>query len=239
MLHACELADLEHDTSWPCFPEIVTIWDSVSEYVLEHLAQNEVGLVSCSSPHETLTVCLVLTSLCHAAPLLPSPEKSNSTPAGHCPAQMCPRAASLAPEVTSRESPAKADESVQHFRGLLSSPAPAWKDQSLLPLWGFVPAVGIVPSDCMSGSNVASAVAFAKRSLGRAEAQEQRKVWRMCFLSRAFPSAPPCPLPGRGVQGTEPQSSPTLWQVIGQLFCLQDTDACSFSPSVVLRVSRY
>lgn len=65
VLKGCELADLEYDTSFSCFPEILMIWDSVSECIREHLAQERVGLASCSSPQEPLRACLVWTTLCH------------------------------------------------------------------------------------------------------------------------------------------------------------------------------
>lgn len=46
VLKGYELADLEHDASFACFPEILTIWDSVSECIRQHLAQDRVSLAS-------------------------------------------------------------------------------------------------------------------------------------------------------------------------------------------------
>ena len=38
-----ELADLELDVSFPCFPDVVTIWSSVSKHVRQQLLQRKVG----------------------------------------------------------------------------------------------------------------------------------------------------------------------------------------------------
>lgn len=39
----CELAGLEPDVSFPCFPETEAIWDAVSKYILEELKRDKVG----------------------------------------------------------------------------------------------------------------------------------------------------------------------------------------------------
>lgn len=43
MLRGCELAGLEPDASFPCFPEVVAIWDAVSAYILGQLKLDKVG----------------------------------------------------------------------------------------------------------------------------------------------------------------------------------------------------
>lgn len=99
VLKGCELADLEHDTSFTCFPEILMIWDSVSECIRQHLARDRVGLASSSSPCETLRASLVWTMLCHHVPSLPHSESRSSRLAGHCSQQTWHRPASLAPVI--------------------------------------------------------------------------------------------------------------------------------------------
>ena len=42
-------ADVEHDLPFSCFPEIVRIWDGVSQYILRQLALNKVGFAISSS----------------------------------------------------------------------------------------------------------------------------------------------------------------------------------------------
>lgn len=39
----CELAGLEPDPSFPCFPEVVAIWDAVSAYILTQMKLDKVG----------------------------------------------------------------------------------------------------------------------------------------------------------------------------------------------------
>lgn len=99
VLKGCELADLEHDTSFACFPEILMIWDSVSERIRQHLAQDRVSLTSSSSLRETLRTCLVRTTLCHRVPSLPHSDSGNSHPAGHYCQQTWHRPTSLAPAI--------------------------------------------------------------------------------------------------------------------------------------------
>lgn len=46
-----ELADLELDVSFPCFPDVVTIWSSVSKHVRQQLLDEKVGSYPTPSPH--------------------------------------------------------------------------------------------------------------------------------------------------------------------------------------------
>ncbi|NXI44298.1 CCD81 protein, partial [Galbula dea] len=46
VLMGCELTDIELDISFPCFPDVVTIWSSVSKHVREQLLQKNPRAVS-------------------------------------------------------------------------------------------------------------------------------------------------------------------------------------------------
>lgn len=83
VLKGCGLADLQCDAFFACFPEILMIWDSVSECIRKHLAQDRVGLAPRSSPREPLRACLVRTMPCHRVPSLPRSESRNGRLAGH------------------------------------------------------------------------------------------------------------------------------------------------------------
>lgn len=58
-------ADMEHDLPFSCFPEIVRIWDGVSQYILRQLALNKVAFALSSSPPTLLAAgVLNLQSTC-------------------------------------------------------------------------------------------------------------------------------------------------------------------------------
>lgn len=62
-----ELADLELGVSFPCFPDVVTIWSSVSKHVQQWLLQRKVG--SYPTPPVAETASGVLAALCQQVPL--------------------------------------------------------------------------------------------------------------------------------------------------------------------------
>lgn len=67
------LADFELDMSFPCFPDVITIWGGVSKQVRQLLMMTKVGL----HPTPPLTPRLpeVLAALCQQVPLLfPEPH---------------------------------------------------------------------------------------------------------------------------------------------------------------------
>ena len=50
VLNGCELAQPEHDVSFPSFPERLAIWEGVSDYVVWQLMLSQVGLPSWACP---------------------------------------------------------------------------------------------------------------------------------------------------------------------------------------------